>query len=205
MTALIFFMIVLAYLGGSISSAVLISRLYGLPDPRSHGSGNPGATNVLRTGHRSAAVWVLLLDMMKGTLPVYMAWYLNIGPLYLAFIGMAACLGHMFPLFFHFKGGKAVATALGTMLPLGMDMAALMVLTWLICLGLFGYSSLASLLTALVAPLYVYFIKPEYTLSVALLSCLIILRHHANITRLYHKQETPIIDRSKREDKSSKE
>ena len=205
MTALIFFMIVLAYLGGSISSAVLISRLYGLPDPRQHGSGNPGATNVLRTGHRSAAVWVLLIDIMKGTLPVYLGWYLDIGPLYLAFIGMAACLGHMFPLFFHFQGGKAVATALGTLLPLGMDMAGLMMLTWLICLGLFGYSSLASLLTALVAPLYVYFIKPEYTLSVSLLSCLIILRHHGNISRLYHRQEKPIIERFKREEKTGEE
>ncbi|GHA07787.1 glycerol-3-phosphate 1-O-acyltransferase PlsY [Oceanisphaera arctica] len=198
MTALTLFMIMLAYLGGSISSAVLISRLYRLPDPRLHGSGNPGATNVLRTGNRSAAVWVLLLDILKGTLPVYLGWFLNISPLYLALIGMAACLGHMFPLFFHFRGGKGVATALGTLLPLGMDMTGLMLLTWLVSLGLFGYSSLASLITALVAPLYVYFIKPEYTLSVALLSCLIILRHHRNISRLYHHQETPIMDKFKR-------
>ncbi|MFP2768702.1 glycerol-3-phosphate 1-O-acyltransferase PlsY [Oceanisphaera sp. KMM 10153] len=198
MTALTLFMIMLAYLGGSISSAVLISRLYRLPDPRLHGSGNPGATNVLRTGNRSAAVWVLLLDILKGTLPVYMGWFLDIGPLYLALIGMAACLGHMFPLFFHFRGGKAVATALGTLLPLGMDMTGLMLITWLVSLGLFGYSSLASLITALVAPLYVYFIKPEYTLAVALLSCLIILRHHRNISRLYHHQETPILDKFKR-------
>ena len=205
MTALILFMIILAYLGGSISSGVLISRLYGLPDPRNHGSGNPGATNVLRTGHRSAAVWVLLLDILKGTLPVYLGWYLGISPIYLAFVGMAACLGHMVPLFFHFRGGKGVATALGTLLPLGMDMTGLMLLTWLVCLGLFGYSSLASLLTALLAPLYAYFIKPEYTLPVALLSCLIVLRHHGNISRLYHKQEPPIIERFKRENKSGDE
>ncbi|OIN03777.1 glycerol-3-phosphate 1-O-acyltransferase PlsY [Oceanisphaera psychrotolerans] len=198
MTALTLFMIMLAYLGGSISSAVLISRLYRLPDPRKYGSGNPGATNVLRTGNRSAAVWVLLLDILKGTLPVYLGWFLHISPLYLALIGMAACLGHMFPLFFHFRGGKAVATALGTLLPLGMDMTGLLLLTWLVSLGLFGYSSLASLITALLAPLYVYFIKPEYTLAVALLSCLIILRHHRNISRLYHHQETPILDKFKR-------
>ncbi|WMC11015.1 glycerol-3-phosphate 1-O-acyltransferase PlsY [Oceanimonas pelagia] len=198
MTALTLFMIILAYLGGSVSSAVLISRLYRLPDPRTHGSGNPGATNVLRTGNRSAAVWVLLLDILKGTLPVYLGWFLDISPLYLAFIAMAACLGHMFPLFFHFRGGKGVATALGALLPLGMDMAGLLLLTWLVSLGLFGYSSLASLITALFAPLFVYFIKPEYTLAVALLSCLIIIRHHRNISRLYHNEETPILNRLKR-------
>ncbi|NHH99745.1 MULTISPECIES: glycerol-3-phosphate 1-O-acyltransferase PlsY [Oceanimonas] len=198
MTALTLFMIILAYLGGSVSSAVLISRLYRLPDPRSHGSGNPGATNVLRTGNRSAAVWVLLLDILKGTLPVYLGWFLDISPLYLALIAMAACLGHMFPLFFHFRGGKGVATALGALLPLGMDMAGLLMLTWLVSLGLFGYSSLASLITALFAPLFVYFIKPEYTLAVALLSCLIIIRHHRNISRLYHHEETPILNRLKR-------
>lgn len=198
MTALTLFMIILAYLGGSVSSAVLISRLYRLPDPRSHGSGNPGATNVLRTGNRSAAVWVLLLDILKGTLPVYLGWFLGISPLYLAFIAMAACLGHMFPLFFHFRGGKGVATALGALLPLGMDMAGLLLITWLLSLGLFGYSSLASLITALFAPLFAYFIKPEYTLAVALLSCLIVVRHHGNISRLYHHEEKPIIDRSRR-------
>ncbi|PSJ44231.1 glycerol-3-phosphate 1-O-acyltransferase PlsY [Zobellella taiwanensis] len=198
MTALTLFMIMLAYLGGSISSAVLISRLYRLPDPRTHGSGNPGATNVLRTGHRSAAVWVLLLDILKGTLPVYLGWLLGISPLYLAFIAMAACLGHMFPLFFHFRGGKGVATALGALLPLGMDLTGLLLLTWLLSLGLFGYSSLASLITALFAPLFVYFIKPEYTLAVALLSCLIILRHHRNISRLYRHQEPPLLERFKR-------
>ncbi|MDV2857636.1 MULTISPECIES: glycerol-3-phosphate 1-O-acyltransferase PlsY [Oceanimonas] len=198
MTALTLFMIILAYLGGSVSSAVLISRLYRLPDPRNHGSGNPGATNVLRTGNRSAAVWVLLLDILKGTLPVYLGWFLGISPLYLAFIAMAACLGHMFPLFFHFRGGKGVATALGALLPLGMDMAGLLLITWLLSLGLFGYSSLASLITALFAPLFAYFIKPEYTLAVALLSCLIVVRHHGNISRLYHHEEKPIIDRSRR-------
>ncbi|MGP7734637.1 glycerol-3-phosphate 1-O-acyltransferase PlsY [Oceanimonas smirnovii] len=198
MTALTLFMIILAYLGGSVSSAVLISRLYRLPDPRNHGSGNPGATNVLRTGNRSAAVWVLLLDILKGTLPVYLGWFLGISPLYLAFIAMAACLGHMFPLFFHFRGGKGVATAMGALLPLGMDMAGLLLITWLLSLGLFGYSSLASLITALFAPLFAYFIKPEYTLAVALLSCLIVVRHHGNISRLYHHEEKPIIDRSRR-------
>ena len=122
MTALTILMIILAYLGGSLSSAVLVSRLTGLPDPRDHGSHNPGATNVLRLGGRMAALIVLLLDVLKGMAPVYLAWYLQIKPVYLGFIGVAACLGHMYPLFFHFRGGKGVATALGTMLPIGFAM-----------------------------------------------------------------------------------
>ena len=122
MTALTILMIILAYLGGSLSSAVLVSRITGLPDPRDHGSHNPGATNVLRLGGRVAAVVVLLLDVLKGTAPVYLAWYLQIKPVYLGLIGVAACLGHMYPIFFHFRGGKGVATALGTMMPIGLTM-----------------------------------------------------------------------------------
>lgn len=123
MMALTFLMMVLAYLGGSLSSAVLIARASGLPDPREHGSRNPGATNVLRLGGRVAAVAVLLLDILKGMVPVYLSWYFGIKPVFLGFIGVAACLGHMYPVFFNFRGGKGVATALGTMLPIGLPWA----------------------------------------------------------------------------------
>ena len=139
MTALSLAMIILAYLGGSISSAILVCRCYGLPDPREHGSHNPGATNVLRLGGRSAAILVFVCDLCKGTAPVYLAWYLGITPFFLGLIGVAACLGHMYPLFFHFHGGKGVATALGTMLPIGFDMGAMMLATWVIVLLLSGY------------------------------------------------------------------
>ena len=198
MTAFSLAMIILAYLGGSISSAVLVSRLYGLPDPREHGSHNPGTTNVLRLGGRTAALWVLLCDMLKGTLPVYLAWYLRLPPFTLGLIGVAACLGHMYPLFFHFRGGKGVATALGTMMPIGLDMGAMMLATWLLVLVGTGYSSLAALIAALLAPLYTYWLKPEYTLPVSMLCCLIIYRHHENIHRLLNGQEDRIWRRKAR-------
>lgn len=189
MLALTFAMSGIAYLLGSVSNAVLISRLCDLPDPREYGSHNPGATNVLRSGNRLAALIVFLLDMLKGTIPVYLAWYLGIPPLYLGFIGIAACLGHMYPLYFHFRGGKGVATALGALLPLGLDMGSFMIVTWLIVLLFTGYSSLAAIGAALLAPLYTYCLKPEYTLPVAMLCCLIILRHHENISRLLQGHE----------------
>ena len=195
MTALSLAMIILAYLGGSISSAVLVCRGYGLPDPRENGSHNPGATNVLRLGGRSAAILVFVCDMSKGTVPVYLAWYLGVTPFFLGLIGVAACLGHMYPLFFHFQGGKGVATALGTMLPIGLDMGAMMLTTWVVVLLLSGYSSLAALAAALLAPLYTYWLKPEYTMPVAMLCALVVYRHRENIIRLLNGQEDKIWQR----------
>ena len=195
MTALSLAMIILAYLGGSISSAVLVCRGYGLPDPRENGSHNPGATNVLRLGGRSAAILVFVCDMSKGTVPVYLAWYLGVTPFFLGLIGVAACLGHMYPLFFHFQGGKGVATALGTMLPIGLDMGAMMLTTWVVVLLLSGYSSLAALVAALLAPLYTYWLKPEYTMPVAMLCALVVYRHRENIIRLLNGQEDKIWQR----------
>ena len=195
MTALSLAMIILAYLGGSISSAVLVCRCYGLPDPRETGSHNPGATNVLRLGGRSAAILVFVCDMSKGTVPVYLAWYLGITPFFLGLIGVASCLGHMYPLFFHFQGGKGVATALGTMLPIGLDMGAMMLTTWVVVLLLSGYSSLAALVAALLAPLYTYWLKPEYTMPVAMLCALVVYRHRENIIRLLNGQEDKIWQR----------
>ena len=195
MTALSLAMIILAYLGGSISSAVLVCRCYGLPDPRENGSHNPGATNVLRLGGRSAAILVFVCDMSKGTVPVYLAWYLGITPFFLGLIGVASCLGHMYPLFFDFQGGKGVATALGTMLPIGLDMGAMMLTTWVVVLLLSGYSSLAALAAALLAPLYTYWLKPEYTMPVAMLCALVVYRHRENIIRLLNGQEDKIWQR----------
>lgn len=198
MTPLAIIMMMLAYLGGSVSSAVLVCRLYRLPDPREHGSHNPGATNVLRLGGRLAAVWVLLGDMLKGTLPVYLSWYLGISPFWLGLIAIAACLGHMYPLFFQFRGGKGVATALGAMMPIGLGMGAMMLATWLIVLLVTGYASLAALVAALLAPLYTYWLKPDYTLPVAMLCGLVIYRHHENIRRLLDGQEPRIWRRKPR-------
>ncbi|USD37037.1 MULTISPECIES: glycerol-3-phosphate 1-O-acyltransferase PlsY [Ferrimonas] len=191
-------MIVLAYLLGSISSAVLVCKLKGLPDPRYHGSNNPGATNVLRLGGKAAAVMVLLFDVLKGTIPVWTGYYLGIDPLSLAFIGIAACLGHIYPVFFGFKGGKGVATALGALAPISDWMGLLIIATWLVIVFITQYASLGAVLTSMLAPLYTYLIKPQYTLSVALLCLLIIWRHQDNLVRLWQGKEPKVSERIKR-------
>jgi glycerol-3-phosphate acyltransferase PlsY len=202
MDALALIMTMTAYLLGSISSAVLICRLLKLPDPRKVGSNNPGATNVLRIGSKGAAVSVLLCDMLKGTIPVWSGYFLGIDPIILGVIAIAACLGHMYPIFFHFKGGKGVATALGAIAPIGLDLTGLVMLTWLSVAILFRYSSLAALVTVLVTPFYAWMFKPQYTLPVAMLCCLIVFKHHQNIRRLLSGEE-PKIGEKKLAEKNS--
>jgi glycerol-3-phosphate acyltransferase PlsY len=189
MTPLALIMIIAAYLLGSISSAVLICRVARLPDPRTVGSNNPGATNVLRIGGKAAAASVLLCDMLKGTIPVWLGYFLDIDPIILGVVAIAACLGHMYPIFFHFKGGKGVATALGAIAPIGLDLTGMIMGTWLLVAFLFRYSSLAAIVTVLVTPFYAWMVKPQYTLPVAMLCCLIVLRHHQNIRRLLDGSE----------------
>ncbi|ASI97439.1 MULTISPECIES: glycerol-3-phosphate 1-O-acyltransferase PlsY [Vibrio] len=202
MDALALIMTMAAYLLGSISSAVLICRLLKLPDPRDVGSNNPGATNVLRIGGKGAAAAVLLCDMLKGTIPVWSGYFLGIDPIILGVVAIAACLGHMYPIFFHFKGGKGVATALGAIAPIGLDLTGLVMLTWLSVAILFRYSSLAALVTVLVTPFYAWMFKPQYTLPVAMLCCLIVLKHHQNIRRLLSGEE-PKIGEKKLAEKNS--
>ncbi|QUJ67860.1 glycerol-3-phosphate 1-O-acyltransferase PlsY [Photobacterium sp. GJ3] len=192
MTPLVLLIIIAAYLLGSISSAVLICRLFRLPDPRDSGSGNPGATNVLRIGGRGAAAMVLVCDILKGMLPVWISYFLGINPFLLGIIGIAACLGHIYPIFFHFRGGKGVATALGALAPIGWDLSGMLIGTWVIVALVCGYSSLASMITALLAPMFTWWVKPQYTMPVAMLSCLIILRHHENVRRLLDGKEYKI-------------
>lgn len=195
MTALGFLMTVFAYLIGSISSAVLFCRLFGLQDPRDVASCNPGATNVFRIGGRLAGALVMFCDMLKGTIPVWISYKLGIQPLILGFIGIAACIGHIYPVFFHFRGGKGVATALGAIAPIGLDLTGLMFLTWLITLITTGYSSVGAITASLLAPLFTWLIKPQFTMPVAMLSCLIIFRHQDNIKRLLDGSETKVRDR----------
>jgi glycerol-3-phosphate acyltransferase PlsY len=192
MSAIALGMIIFAYLCGSISSAILVCKLAGLPDPRLNGSGNPGATNVLRVGGKAAAVTVLVFDVLKGMLPVWLAWSLGVPPVYLGLTAIAACLGHIYPLFFHFRGGKGVATALGAIAPIGWDLTGLMAGTWILTVLLSGYSSLGAIVSALIAPFYVWWFKPQFTFPVSMLSCLILLRHHDNIQRLWRGQEGKI-------------
>lgn len=189
MSVIAYFMILGAYLLGSVSSAVIFCRLAGLPDPREFGSQNPGATNVLRIGGKLSALGVLLCDILKGLLPVMLAFYLQLTPSEIGFIALAACLGHIFPLFFQFKGGKGVATAFGAIAPLGYTISALTVGTWLLVFLIGGYSSLSAVITALLVPIYVWWFKPEFTFPVALVCCLLVYRHHDNIQRLWRGQE----------------
>ena len=190
MSALTLLMILAAYLLGSISSAVLICKLWRLPDPRLSGSGNPGATNVYRVGGKLPAILTLLFDVLKGMIPVWSSYFLGIEPFFLGLIAVAACLGHIFPLYFNFRGGKAVATALGSMFPVAWAMALLLIATWLLVFKLSRISSLAALVTVCLAPFYAYWIKPQYTVPVIMISALLRWRHQANIIRLTSGKET---------------
>lgn len=186
--------VVLAYLLGSVPFAMVSSRLFGLADPRSYGSKNPGATNVLRSGNKKAAIVTLLGDLTKGWLAVFLVQTygsrFGLGSGAVTLVALAVFFGHLFPIFLNFRGGKGVATALGTMLPIGFAMGGAVITTWLLVLLVSGYSSLASIVTVLLTPLFTYLLKPEYTLPVSLLSCLILIRHHENITRLLKGEES---------------
>ncbi|MGF1686340.1 glycerol-3-phosphate 1-O-acyltransferase PlsY [Photobacterium japonica] len=203
MTPFVLLIIISAYLLGSISSAVLISRLYGLPDPRESGSGNPGATNVLRLGGRGAAAAVLICDILKGMLPVWLSYLIGVNPFMLGIIGIAACLGHIYPIFFHFRGGKGVATALGALAPIGWDLSGMLIGAWLLTVLVSGYSSVGAITTALFAPLFTWWVKPEYTMPVAMLSCLLVFRHHDNLRRLLAGEEPRIWQKFARKNKTT--
>jgi len=186
--------IISAYLFGALNGAILLCIAKGWPDPRTQGSKNPGATNTLRLQGAQAASTVLIFDLLKGTVPVYLAYFLGYPPFFIGIIAIAACLGHIFPPYFQFKGGKAVATGLGTLLPLGMDLTGLLVLTWLFTIAVSGYASLAAIVAAIAAPFFVQQINPEYTLAVIMLSVLIFLRHIGNIRRILSGKEKKIVN-----------
>ena len=183
----------LAYLLGSIPFAVIVSRAFTLPDPRSYGSGNPGATNVLRTGRKSAAALTLLGDAFKGWLAVFLAQRLaeaGSSDVAVAAAAVAATLGHMYPVFLRFRGGKGVSTAAGVLLALDPWLGAGAVATWLIIAFFFRYSSLAALVAAAFAPLFAFFLygMGRFSLAgavgVAVIALLITWRHQANIRNL---------------------
>jgi glycerol-3-phosphate acyltransferase PlsY len=175
--------IILAYCLGSISFAVVVSRLMRLPDPRSYGSKNPGATNVLRTGRKAAAVFTLLGDIGKGWVAVWLASFFT--PL-VALAGLAAFLGHLFPAFHRFKGGKGVATAAGVLFGLDWRIGLGTVVTWLVIALCFRYSSLAALIAAAFAPFAAALLLGwQSAIIVAAISALLAWRHKENIARLY--------------------
>ena len=182
--------LVAAYLVGSLSFAVIVSRLMGLADPRSYGSHNPGATNVLRSGKRSAAVLTLALDVLKGYLPVLAvlvwgpAWGLGAGAA--AWVGVAAFVGHVWPVFFRFEGGKGVATAAGVLFALNPLLGVATLASWAIVAFFLRYVSLASIVAALFAPFYQLLIWGAgfVVLPIALMSLLLVWRHEPNIRKL---------------------
>ena len=182
------------YLLGSVSSAVLVSKLMGLPDPRQSGSGNPGATNVLRLGNKPAAALTLLGDVLKGVLPVLIAKYLDADTTGIALAGLGAFLGHLFPVFFGFAGGKGVATSLGIFLALNPVIAGLQVALWALMALVFRYSSLAALVTALATPILLFWQTDDRVLTGfgIILAALLVFRHRANIVRLVQGNESKI-------------
>jgi glycerol-3-phosphate acyltransferase PlsY len=178
--------IIVAYLLGSISSAVIVGRLLGTADPRTQGSGNPGATNMLRIGGKKAGAITLVGDMLKGLIAVLIARAIGAGADVQALAAGAAFLGHLFPVFFGFKGGKGVATALGALLGLQWGVGLLVIGTWLAAAALFRYSSLAALIAAAAAPFYIWWLKPEPVViaAVVVISVLLYWRHRSNIRNL---------------------
>lgn len=187
-------LIVFAYLLGSISTAIITCKMMGLPDPRTQGSRNPGATNVLRFGGKKAAAVTLFGDFLKGLLPVLIGLVLQVEPLVLALIGLAAFIGHLYPIFFGFQGGKGVATALGVILGLSWQVALAALLTWLLMAKVFRISSLSALTAAILTPLYCWLLAPqtEYIMLFSVISLLLIWRHRSNIRNLMSGAEGKI-------------
>lgn len=193
--------VLLAYLLGSLSFAVIVSRAMGLKDPRSYGSNNPGATNVLRSGNKGAAVATLLLDGLKGWLPVVLVkWF---GSRYgledgtVAAVGFAAFIGHLYPVFFNFKGGKGVATAAGVLLGINWLLGLATLATWLIIAFFSRYSSLAAIASAVFAPLFYllgdrgpWYVERTILLAIFLISVLLVIRHRGNIIKLIQGTES---------------
>ncbi len=181
----------LAYLFGSVSSAVIVCRLMGLPDPRGEGSGNPGATNVMRIGGKKAAAITLAGDALKGLLPVVLARLMGASEFVLVLVVLAAFLGHLYPIFFGFKGGKGVATAFGVSLGVNWIFGLAVLGTWLLVYKLGKISSLSAMVTAVFTPFYVWFLvgSPLVTGVFGLISVVLLWRHRSNIKKLLEGRE----------------
>ena len=181
----------IAYLVGSVSSAIIVCRLMGLPDPRAEGSGNPGATNVMRIGGKKAAAITLAGDALKGLLPVLIAKLLGVESLLLAAVVFAAFLGHLYPIFFEFQGGKGVATSLGVSLGVSWLLGLTVLGTWFLVYKISKISSLSALVAAVLTPIYAWLIVGDsYLVAVfVLLSVVLLWRHQSNIKRLLAGEE----------------
>jgi acyl phosphate:glycerol-3-phosphate acyltransferase len=188
------FLVVVGYLMGSVSSAIIVCRTFALPDPRSEGSKNPGATNVLRIAGKKYAALVMLGDVLKGTIPVVIAKALDAEPVTVAFTALAAVVGHIYPVFFEFKGGKGVATAIGALLGFHFIIGVMVAATWLLVANFSRYSSLASIVSIALAPFYTLLLIGRIDIFPPLffMVLLIIYKHKNNITRLMDGDEPKI-------------
>jgi glycerol-3-phosphate acyltransferase PlsY len=182
---------IFAYLLGSVSTAIVVSKLMGLPDPRTEGSGNPGATNMLRLGGKKIAAIVFIGDFLKGLVVIVGAKFFLL-PIYVGWTGLAIVLGHIFPVFFHFKGGKGVATGAGVLVGLLWYVGVIVILCWVFVVVLFRYSSLGAIVSTLVSPFLIAWFAPEYLDAVILINLLILWRHQDNIRRLIKGSETKV-------------
>ncbi|MDH2918943.1 MAG: glycerol-3-phosphate 1-O-acyltransferase PlsY [Sideroxydans sp.] len=192
--------VVAAYLLGSISFAVVTSKAFGIADPRTYGSGNPGATNVLRSGKKAAAALTLFGDAAKGWLAVFLAMHFYPeASLFIALVALAVFLGHVFPVFLKFQGGKGVATALGILLALNGWMGLAVLATWLLMAVVFRYSSLSALVAAIAAPIYAMLLqlRIELVIATAIMSLLLLWRHKSNIQNLMSGKESKIGSKAK--------
>ena len=188
------FLIFLAYLLGSISAAILVCKLLGLSDPRTEGSGNPGTTNVMRLHGKTAAFLTLTGDVFKGIIPVLLAKVIVGSEFIIALSGFAAFLGHIFPIYFKFKGGKGVATLIGILLATHWLLGLAYAITWILTAAIFRYSSLAALTATLSIPFYTYFLEQnfQYTVSFSMIAVILFWRHKSNIYNLLNNKERKI-------------
>lgn len=187
-------LIVAAYLAGSVASAIIVCRMLALPDPREGGSGNPGATNVLRLGGKKAAALTLAGDVAKGLVPVLVANLMGLDPWVTGACAIAAFAGHLYPIFFGFKGGKGYATALGVIAGLSTTTFVAVGVTWLAVAGIWRYSSLAALTSIALTPVYAWFLTGhvEWTIATVTIAVFVFIRHKGNIERLMSGTESKI-------------
>ncbi|MCP5176937.1 MAG: glycerol-3-phosphate 1-O-acyltransferase PlsY [Moraxellaceae bacterium] len=182
-------LLVAAYLLGSVCSAIIVCKIMALPDPRTQGSSNPGATNVMRIGGKKPALLTLAGDMLKGVPLVLLAQHLQLRPDLISAIGLAAFMGHLYPIYFKFEGGKGVATSMGVLLALYWPLGLAIIGVWLVVFAAFRISSLSSILAFAVAPVAAWYLVPSYMLGIAGMSFLMIARHKANIQALLKGEE----------------
>ena len=179
--------ILFAYLVGSVSSGIIVSQIFNLPDPRTIGSKNPGATNVMRSGNKKAAIFTLLGDLLKAILVLTLAEYLGFNDLIIVCVALAVLIGHIYPIFYKFRGGKGVATAIGILIFLNFKLALIVASIWLLVFGIWRYSSLAAILAAISAPIIAIFILRDqslYCIAFSFITVIILFKHQANIRKL---------------------